>query len=118
VGSAISDGELSFSGNVVVTASLAGGASLPVLDGRQITLADFRAVLAGSSDSLRSVALEGGPTTFGATFGYLLPGFYTVSIEAPTGVSFTASPAFPTAIEVSQGQDTNIDFVIAAASVP
>jgi hypothetical protein len=121
MGSTIQSASFTFSGNITATAALGQGVTLPMLNNMQVTLADFTAVLTssgGSEKTLPLTALGPGSATFGATFKYLLPGPYTLTLQAPTGMSFTTSPTVPAAPTVSDGQNTQEDFTITSASAP
>jgi hypothetical protein len=113
--------DFGLSGNVDVTAKLGAGVTLPLLAGTQVTLADFSAVLTNSGGSPKTLALApsaAGSTTFAASFKYLLPGAYTLTLQAPSGMSFTASPAVPVNVTVASGATAPEDFTITATSVP
>jgi hypothetical protein len=117
----INGGDFTLSGNLFVTVKLGTGVTLPILTGGQVTLGDFSVLLTNSGGSTKAISLvpvAPGSLTFGATFKYLLPGAYSVTLEAPTGMSFTASPAVPATVTVSSGQETEQDFTITAASAP
>lgn len=117
----ITGADFTLSGNVNVTAALGASVTLPTLNAVQVTLGDFNAVLTnsgGSAKTLKLAATAAGSTTFGASFKYLLPGNYSLTLQAPTGMSFTGSPALPDAITTGSGQNTQVDFTITAASAP
>jgi len=117
----IKGADLILSGNANVTAKLGAGVTLPVLSGTQVTLADFNAVLTNSGGSSKSLALTptaAGSTTYGASFKYLLPGTYSLTLQAPAGMSFTSSPAVPVSVTIAGGQNSQTDFTITAASAP
>ena len=114
--------DFALSGTVNVTAKLAAGVTLPTLNSAQVTLADFHAVLTNSAGSAKDFALAANSSgTFGYSFKFLIPGSYTLSLTAPAGMSFTATPAIPSGglpITVSSGQAVQEDFTITAASTP
>jgi hypothetical protein len=117
----IKGADLTLSGNVVVTAKLGTNVTLPTLPGGPVALSDFSAVLTnsgGSSKPLSLAPVAAGSTTFGATFMFLLPGSYTLTLQAPAGVTFTAMPAVPVTVTVGSGANTNEDFTITSAAGP
>jgi len=108
-------------GNLDTTATLGPGVTLPVLNGTQVTLGDFSAVLTSSGGSPKTIGLAPlapGSSTYSASFKNLLPGTYSLTLEAPAGMSFTASPAVPQTVTVTAGDTTNEAFTITAASAP
>jgi hypothetical protein len=116
----IKGADIVLSGNVVATLALAGGVALPRVDGRQVTLGDFDAVLTnelGSEETLPFVA-DLATGTFRAAFLWLLPGTYTVTVRGPAGVSFATSPPGPAVIALAPGADALVPFTITSASVP
>ena len=113
--------DFGLSGNVNMTAKLAAGVTLPTLNSAQVTLGDFSATLTNSAGSVKTLALAptaSGSATFGASFKYLIPGSYTLSLVAPAGMSFTASPTVPIAVTVASGAAAQEDLSITAASAP
>jgi len=117
----IKGADLTVSGNANVTAKLGTGVTLPVLSAAQVTLGDFSAVLTNSGGSAKTLKLAPtatGSATFGASFKFLLPGTYSLTLQAPTGMSFTASPVVPKTVTVASGANTQSDFTITAASAP
>lgn len=117
----ITGAAITMSGNVNVTTRLGTGVTLPILNGTtQVTLGNFNAVLTNSdgSKTVQLAPISLGLTTYGSTFKYLWPGVYTLTLAAPAGMSFTASPVVPDTVTVVSGADTNVDFTITAASAP
>lgn len=87
------------------TAGNEGSFALP----EGLTLADFSAVLApaagGDSVTVPFVADQGG--TFGATFKYLVPGAYALTLKGPPSVvSVTTAPPVPVSVTILSGQVT------------
>jgi len=79
------------SGNLSVSASLGSGVTLPLLNCIQVTLGDFSAVLTSSGGATQALPLAPtapGSSTFGASFTNLPPGSYSLTLQAPTNVSF------------------------------
>jgi hypothetical protein len=98
------------SGNVVATlgrvAGLAGLDPLP--------LGSFTALLSNAAGSVetRTFVPEGAGTLARATFQYLLPGTYAVSVSGPAG--FDVEPATSVAATVGSGAETLVPFWITA----
>jgi Domain of unknown function (DUF4382) len=121
LGKVIQGGSFTFTGNLSVTVSLAAGVTLPTLNGTQVTLGDFSAVLTnagGATKTLSLAPIAPDSSTFGASFKYLLPGSFTIALQAPAGMSFASSPSSPADNAVSSGQETQQAFTITSASAP
>jgi hypothetical protein len=108
--------EFSVAGTVTVELTAAEDAGL---DGVGGSLADFQARL--SSEEV-PVAFED-PDTDGvwtATFVLVLPGSYQVSVERKEGVSydFTTNPESPQNVEMGEGGDVTVPFVLTSATPP
>ncbi|HZZ83394.1 MAG TPA: DUF4382 domain-containing protein [Anaeromyxobacteraceae bacterium] len=105
--------EFELSGTVNVTLALGAGVTLP----GAVTLGQFSAVLTNSAGSAKTLTFaDAGGGTFAASFPYLIPGAYSLTLTAPAGVtSFTTSPAVPVAVTVASGQPTAEAFVVTAA---
>jgi hypothetical protein len=117
----IKGAELTLSGNLNVTAKLGTNVTLPTLGGTQVGLGDFTAQLTNSGGSVKTLPLAAtaaGSATFGASFKYLLPGTYTLSLASPAGMSFTTNPAAPYSATIASGAAAQVDFTITAASAP
>lgn len=99
--------DLQLSGSVRATLQVSSGASLPTANGKQVTLADFKAKLVNGAGSAEEIWLTDGATAndgvFEATFEYLIPGAFTVEFVAPDGVSFATNPATPISLSVASG---------------
>lgn len=108
--------DVTLSGTLNVKLALGAGVALPVVNMHQVTLADFSAVLTFNGVS-KTVALVAGGGTFGASFKFLAPGAYTVTLTA-AGVTFTTSPSVPTTVNVLSGQATEVDFTLKTAITP
>lgn len=108
--------DVSFAGTITVELTAAEDAGLDAVSG---TLADFQARL--SSEEV-PVAFEDPDTdgTWTATFLLLLPGTYDVSVERKEGVTydFTTSPESPQNVELGQGGDVTVPFVLTSATPP
>src|SRR5713101_324075 len=106
------------SGNLDITLSLGTGVTLPILGGTQVTLGDFSALLIDSAGTTRVVrfASTGSPSIFGASFRFVFPGSYGLTLQSPVGMRSTASPAIPLTVTIQIGQQTDAHFVVTAAS--
>jgi hypothetical protein len=110
--------EITASGSINVTLNLGDGVTLPTVDDRQVTLADFRAVMineAGSREELPLVDTNG-DATFEASFKFLIPGTFSLSIAGPGGVTFSTSPAGPVTVQLGSGRDITQAFTLSSAS--
>ncbi|HET9594130.1 MAG TPA: DUF4382 domain-containing protein [Anaeromyxobacteraceae bacterium] len=96
------------SGTVNVTAALAAGAALP----GGATLGEMAAVLTNDAGSAKRIplALDAATNTWGVSFKYLIPGVYTLSLEAPW--AFTSDPTIPQTLTVASGQSVSRAFAI------
>jgi len=93
--------------------SLPEGETLSLPPG--LSLADFSAAVtpAAGGDSVTVPLADNGTGTVGATFVYLDPGSYTVTLVAPASVaSFTTAPPLPVTATISSGQVTTEDFLL------
>jgi hypothetical protein len=110
--------ELTLSGSVRVTLAAGEGVSLPIQDGRQLTLGDFKATLTNTGNSTEALAFTDadGDGVFEATFRFLIPGDYSASIVGPQGVTFSASPASPVSVAVGSGRQLSMAFTLTAVS--
>lgn len=105
-------------GGLTVQLQVDPSVTMPMVNGSALTLGDFTAVVTASDNSTKNVALtDAGSGVFQAQFPFLAPGSYSVSFAAPTGVSFTTTPAVPATATVSSGQTTTSAFTLTAASV-
>jgi hypothetical protein len=109
--------EVQATGSVVVTLAKAADVTLPTVDNRPGTLADFKAVLINAAGSREELPLAdaNGDGTFEARFQFLIPGTFSVDIAAPAGVSFTTDPAHPASVTVPSGQEVRHAFTLRSA---
>ncbi|MCP3142142.1 DUF4382 domain-containing protein [Pyxidicoccus xibeiensis] len=109
--------EVTASGSINVTLTKDAGVSLPTVDGHAVTLGDFRAVMINEAGSREELPLEdtNGDGTFEASFKFLIPGGFTVEIEAPEGVGFTTTPNGPVAVELGSGKNVTTAFTLTRA---
>ncbi|ATB48011.1 DUF4382 domain-containing protein [Corallococcus macrosporus] len=114
----IKSAEVTASGSIRVTADKDATVALPVVDDRQVTLGDFNAVMTNEAGSRERLALtdEDGDGTYEAVFKFLIPGTFTVELEAPASVSATTTPDAPVTVEVGSGRDVAHHFTVTGAS--
>lgn len=110
--------EITFSGSVTVTLTQGGGVSLPNQDGRQLTLADFKATLTNTGNSTDTVPFTdaNGDGVFEATFLFLIPGDFSVGVVGPAGVTFSTNPASPVPVSLGSGKQVSVAFTLTSAS--
>lgn len=109
--------EVQATGSIDVTLTPGPEATLPA----GVTLTQFQAVLTppgGGLDSVVTLVDVGNGAAASATFRYLFPGDYTVSFQAPGGISFTTEPPVPTTVTVIANQATAADFLLLDAVLP
>lgn len=114
----IKGADITATGSVVASLVLGQNVTLPAITAngttRPATLADFTAVLDGSS-----LSLDANGT---ATFEFLLPDTYQLYFTGPAGLSFTTDPvatsANPISVTVPSGQQVSASATITAASAP
>ncbi|MFP2911250.1 DUF4382 domain-containing protein [Pyxidicoccus sp. 3LFB2] len=109
--------EVTASGSLNVTLAKASDVTLPVVDDRQVTLGDFRAVMINAAGSREELALvdDNGDGTFEASFKFLIPGTFSLSVAGPEGVSFTTSPGAPVTVELGSGKNLTQAFTLTDA---
>jgi hypothetical protein len=106
--------EAQATGSIDVTLALAPEAVLPT----GFALTDFQAVLtpAGGTATLPQTLGSLGTGGVGVTFPYLAPGDYSVSLQAPSGLTFSTDPAVPVTVSVVAGQATAVNFLLLDAT--
>jgi hypothetical protein len=99
-----------------VTASirLGGGVQLPSVGGSVLTLAAFKAKVGSEELAFGDPDADG---VFTATFRFLLPGSYAVSIVGPAGITFTTSPTHPAAVTAEAGAEASVAFTVLTAAL-
>ncbi|NVI97430.1 DUF4382 domain-containing protein [Myxococcus sp. AM009] len=114
----IKSAEMTASGSIRVTADTAATVALPVVDGRQVTLGDFSAVMTNEAGSRERLALADadGDGTYDAVFKFLIPGTFTVQLEPPASVSASTAPEHPVTVDVGSGRDVAHHFTIMGAT--
>ncbi len=111
----IKGAQTSVAATVIATLRLGSGVNLPVLGGSAVTLAAFKAGLDGEAGTFSDPDGDG---VYEARFRYLLPGSYSLSIVAPTGVTFTTSPLVPTQVTAGAGAQASVAFTLMSALAP
>ncbi len=114
----IKGADITLTGSAAVTLALAEGITLPTVNGEQLTLAHFNAVLTNSDGTRTVVALtdtqEDG--VFEVDFKFLFPGTYTLSFEGPEGVTIiNVTPAIPFTVNVGSGKAGTYAFTLNGA---
>lgn len=105
-------------GGLTVQLTQASSLTMPLLNGTALTLGDFTAVLTASDNSTKSVALtDAGNGIFQGQFPFLAPGTYSLTLTAPSKVTFTTTPAVPQSITLQSAQEDTSSFTLTAASV-
>ena len=97
---------------VVASLKLNTGVTLPVPPGGAVTLANFKATLNGETVAF---ADPDGDGTFTATFRFLLPGTYALSVQVPTGLAITTNLSLPVDVTVAAGETATKAVVIQSA---
>src|SRR5690606_3404919 len=90
--------DVSATGSVNVSLSLDEGVTLPQVNGADITLADFSAVLVNSEGGEETMALadEDEDGVFNAEYLLVMPGDYEIRFTAPdAAIQFTTDPETP-----------------------
>jgi hypothetical protein len=110
--------DITFSGTVTVTLTKAEGVTLPTVDGRAITLGDFRATLTNTGNSTETVVFtdDNGDGTFEAQFRFLIPGDFSAGIVGPQGVTFATNPSSPAPVSLGSGRVVSVAFTLTSAS--
>lgn len=113
----IKSAEVTASGSLNVTLAKGPGVTLPVIDGHQVTLGDFRAVMINAAGSREELALVdgNGDGTFEASFKFLIPGTFSLSVAGPAGVTFNTAPGAPVTVELGSGKDLTQAFTLTDA---
>ncbi|HLQ23167.1 MAG TPA: DUF4382 domain-containing protein [Gemmatimonadales bacterium] len=110
----IKGADIQTTGSVAVSLTLANGVTLPQVNGKQVTLADFSATL-----GTETMALD---ATGHATFQFVVPDTYPLSFTGPAGVTFVTDPvatsATPIQVTVPSGQAVSVSATITSATSP
>lgn len=111
---------VTFGGNVVARLQLGTGVTLPLLNGQQVTLGAFSAVLTpvGGGTSRTVVFTDAnGDGIFEAMFKGLVPGQYTITFLFPTGVVGTFGTALPLTVTVASNQTVTETITLSTAGL-
>jgi hypothetical protein len=111
--------EIQASGGIAVTAQLAAGVVIPTIQGVAPGVAGLKARLSNAEGAAEDVALTdaNGDGVFEASFAYVLPGAWSVSLVAPPTVQLTTTPVQPAAVTLASGGSASVAFTITAATV-
>ncbi|WP_338866215.1 DUF4382 domain-containing protein [Myxococcus stipitatus] len=109
--------EVTASASVNVEVKLGAGITLPSIEGKATTLADFQAVLinAEGTQELLPLTDANADGTFEASFKFLFPGNFQVELAAPAGVSVTTTPGQPVTFKLESGRDSTQSLVVSGA---
>ena len=101
----IKGADITVSGGLTVNATLAGGVTA--------NLADWKAQIISSGGSPEQLALTDtdGDGTYSATFAFLLPGTYSVTLVQPSG-TFTSTPTLPVDQAVGEGDNETVNVTV------
>ena len=82
------------------------------------SLGDFKAVLTDANNAETEIQLTDPDNNgvFEAKFQFLLPGDYMLTLEAPSGVTFSTDVSLPISVSVPSGQDVTKAIVVKPAS--
>ena len=110
----IKGADIQTTGSVAVSLTLANGVTLPQVNGKQATLADFSATL-----GTETMALDANGQ---ATFQFVIPDTYPLVFTGPAGVTFVTDPvatsATPIQVTVPSGQAVSVSATITSATSP
>lgn len=109
----ITGGETSAAASITVTVALGEDVTLPELNGTQVTLADFLADKDGQTLAFE----DDGSGGFQATFRFLMPGSYAISLIGPEGLTIVTEPVGPVNEDLDAGEEATVAFIITEATV-
>ena len=113
--------EIQASGGVRVMARLGAGVALPTLAGatEPVAMTAIKARLSNAAGAAEEIVLAPSATAgvYEASFLYVLPGEWSVSLVPPAGVVVTTTPVAPAPVTVTQGGAPVVDFTISAATL-
>lgn len=95
---------------VTVSVHLASGVTLPTTT----TLAAFKVKIGSEEMALTDANADG---TFEATFAFLLPGTYAVSLVLPAGLTVGTDPTLPINVELDEGESATQSITITSVTV-
>jgi len=96
---------------VTVTVNLASEVTLPTT----APLSAFKVKVGSEEMALTDTNGDG---TFEATFEFLLPGTYPVTLVAPAGVTIATNPVLPVELDLEAGETVTQAITITSATVP
>ena len=105
----IKGAQFSVGATIVASLKLNTGVTLPALPSGPVSLSAFKATLNGETVSFTDPDGDG---TFTATFRFLLPGTYTLSVQVPTGLAITTNLSLPVDVTVAAGETATKAVVI------
>jgi len=97
---------------VVASLKLNTGVTLPALPSGPVTLGAFKATLNGETLSFSDPDGDG---VFTATFRFLLPGTYLLSVQVPAGLAITTNLSLPVSVTLAAGETATKAVVIQSA---
>jgi hypothetical protein len=106
--------DLSLTSAVEYSLSTAEGVTLPTVGEKQLTLADFQAMLDKNGDVLVENFRDVNGV-FKVTFRFLMPGTYPVSFLNPDGLKVNLNADFPTSVTTTSGGTFRQAFTITQA---
>ena len=113
--------EIQASAGVRVTARLGANVVLPTLAGATapVAMTEIKAQLSNAAGASELVTLVPSATAgvYEASFLYVLPGEWSVSLVPPAGVVVTTTPVAPAPLTVASGASPVVDFTISAATL-
>ncbi|WP_342373943.1 DUF4382 domain-containing protein [Myxococcus stipitatus] len=109
--------EVTASASVNVEVKLGTGVTLPTIEGKALTLADFQAVLINAEGTQERLPLTDANAdgTYEASFKFLFPGSFQVELAAPAGVTVTTTPGQPVTFKLESGRDSTQSLVVSSA---
>ncbi len=112
---------VTFGGNLLAQLQLGTDVTLPQLDGQDVTLGAFTAVLTPAGGGTpRELTLTDADSDgiYEALFKGLTPGDYSLSFTGPNGLLVTFSPELPVTVTVAERETTTETVTLASAALP
>lgn len=110
---AIKASDFQLTGSALIAVSLDSGVTLPVVNGTQVTLADFSAQVTDAAGAVRTVQVsDQGGGAYAADVRLLTPGSASIDLVSPSGVTVTTDPVLPAALSITSGQQAGASIVI------
>jgi hypothetical protein len=104
--------------SIQATLTLGSAVTLPSVGGNPVTLGQFRAQLTppgGGAPVLVTFTNANNDAVWEAAFTGLVPGTYSLTVLAPTGVTATYTPVPPVSVELTSGEAETHAFTVATA---